>query len=62
MYYLKHADEQAIVADDLPEHLDTSFDGEPNDRDDSQAQTTTGSLADIDDWFASDDAAFWMSL
>ncbi len=62
MYYLRHTDEQCIVSIDRLEPVDGPCDCAANDDDEQQVVADSGCTETMASWFASDEAAFWMSL
>ena len=62
MDLLERVDEQSIVPDELPEHADSLCDNKANTGEDQQSLLNSDSTEDMASWFASDEAAFWMSL
>ncbi len=61
MVFLKHPDEQSIVSEP-PEYADQMGDSEGPGVEDPAPRVSTESTEDMADWFASDEAGFWMSL
>ncbi len=60
MYFLKHSDEQSTVSE-LPEYIDAVCDGESNSLEDQPPADNAATTEAMPDWFASDEAGFWMS-
>ncbi len=62
MYFLKHTNEEAMESDELPEHMDTVWDIDGHSAEDQRLSPSAETTEDMDSWFASDEAGFWMSL
>ncbi len=62
MYLFRHVEEEPLVSDELPAYPDLFCDGEVIGADDQPPASNADCGEGMIDWFASDEAAFWMSL
>ncbi len=58
-----HVDDRCAVSDDQPEFKDTLCKTDSNEGEDQRTTPSAENVPeDMADWFASDEAAFWMGM